>query len=123
MVDGNGGVTRDDTCPRGAGVGVAYGTRAERPARSGIRDTSTCERVNRVSQTIFRSINHIPQERIPTMLRLALFFLVVSLVAALFGFGGISAASADIARILFFIAIVIFLVLLVAGLMAGSTLF
>jgi uncharacterized membrane protein YtjA (UPF0391 family) len=57
------------------------------------------------------------------MLRLALFFLVVSLVAALFGFTGISAASADIARILFFIAIVIFLVLLVAGLMAGSTLF
>ena len=48
---------------------------------------------------------------------------MVSLVAALFGFGGISAAAADIARILFFIAIVIFLVLLVAGLMAGSTLF
>jgi len=57
------------------------------------------------------------------MLRLALFFLVVSLVAAVFGFGGIAAASADIARILFFIFIVIFLVLLVAGLMAGSTLF
>jgi uncharacterized membrane protein YtjA (UPF0391 family) len=57
------------------------------------------------------------------MLRLALFFLVISLIAALFGFTGISAASADIARILFFIAIVIFLVLLVAGLMAGSTLF
>lgn len=57
------------------------------------------------------------------MLRLALFFLVVSLIAAVFGFGGIAAASADIARILFFIAIVIFLVLLVAGLMAGSTLF
>ena len=92
------------------------------PARSGIRDASTCERVQRPSQTIFRRSN-IPQERKPTMLRLALFFLVVSLVAALFGFGGISAAAADIARILFFIAIVIFLVLLVAGLMAGSTLF
>ncbi|MFL5251602.1 MAG: DUF1328 domain-containing protein [Rhodopila sp.] len=56
------------------------------------------------------------------MLRLALFFLVVSIVAAVFGFGGISAASADIARILFFITIVIFVVLLVVGLMAGSTL-
>ena len=56
------------------------------------------------------------------MLRLALFFLVVSIIAALFGFGGIAAASASIARILFFIAIVIFIVLLVAGLMAGSTL-
>jgi uncharacterized membrane protein YtjA (UPF0391 family) len=57
------------------------------------------------------------------MLRLALFFLVVSLIAALFGFTGISAAAAGIARILFFIVIVVFLVLLVAGLMAGSTLF
>jgi uncharacterized membrane protein YtjA (UPF0391 family) len=57
------------------------------------------------------------------MLRLALLFLVISLVAALFGFGGIAAASADIARVLFFIAVAIFLVLLIAGLMAGSTLF
>ena len=56
------------------------------------------------------------------MLRLALFFLIVSIVAAVFGFGGIAAASADIARILFFITIVVFVVLLVAGLMAGSTL-
>jgi len=56
------------------------------------------------------------------MLRLALFFLVVSIVAAIFGFGGIAAASADIARILFYIAIVVFIVLLVAGLMVGSTL-
>jgi uncharacterized membrane protein YtjA (UPF0391 family) len=57
------------------------------------------------------------------MLKLALFFLVVSVIAAVFGFGGIAAASADIARILFFIAIVVFVVLLVAGLMVGSTLF
>jgi uncharacterized membrane protein YtjA (UPF0391 family) len=56
------------------------------------------------------------------MLKLALFFLVVSIIAAVFGFGGIAAASADIARILFFLAIIIFVVLLVAGLMAGSTL-
>ena len=57
------------------------------------------------------------------MLKLALFFLVVSIIAAIFGFGGIAAASASIARILFFIAIVIFVVLLIAGLMAGSALF
>jgi uncharacterized membrane protein YtjA (UPF0391 family) len=57
------------------------------------------------------------------MLRLALLFLVISIVAAVFGFGDISAAAGDIARILFFIFIVVFLVLLVAGLMAGSTLF
>jgi uncharacterized membrane protein YtjA (UPF0391 family) len=63
------------------------------------------------------------QGQASVMLRLALFFLVVSLIAALFGFGGIAAAAAGIARILFFIFIVVFLALLVAGLMAGSTLF
>ena len=57
------------------------------------------------------------------MLKLALFFLVVSIIAAIFGFGGIAAATADIARILFFIAIVVFLVLLVTGLLIGSRLF
>jgi uncharacterized membrane protein YtjA (UPF0391 family) len=113
MVQGSSGVTRAIHPPVGNPV-VRI--------RSGIRDATTCERVNRAPQTIFRRSNN-PQERKSTMLKLALFFLVVSLIAALFGFGGISAAAADIARILFFIAIVIFLVLLVAGLMAGSTLF
>ncbi|MCH4022128.1 MAG: DUF1328 domain-containing protein [Acetobacter sp.] len=54
------------------------------------------------------------------MLKLALFFLIVSLIAGLFGFGGISSAAAGMAKILFFIAIVIFIVLLVLGLLAGS---
>lgn len=57
------------------------------------------------------------------MLKLALFFLVISLVAALFGFTGISAAAAGIAKILFFIFIVIFIVLLIVGLMTGAALF
>jgi uncharacterized membrane protein YtjA (UPF0391 family) len=56
------------------------------------------------------------------MLRLALFFFVVSLIAALFGFTGISAATAGIAKILFFLCIVGFLVFLVIGLMIGSAL-
>ncbi len=53
------------------------------------------------------------------MLKWALFFLVISLVAALFGFTGIAAATAGIAKILFGVFLVIFLVLLVLGLMAG----
>ncbi len=57
------------------------------------------------------------------MLRLALLFFIISLIAALFGFTGIAIASAEIARMLFFVAIVIFVVLLVAGLMTGATLF
>jgi len=51
------------------------------------------------------------------MLRLALIFFVISLVAGLFGFTGISAATAGIARILFFIAIAIFLIFLALALL------
>jgi uncharacterized membrane protein YtjA (UPF0391 family) len=56
--------------------------------------------------------------KVPTMtiLKWALIMLVVSLVAALFGFTDLAAASADVARVLFYIFVVIFLVLLVLGL-------
>ncbi len=47
------------------------------------------------------------------MLKWALFFFVISIVAALFGFTGIAAGAATIARILFSIFIVIFIILLV----------
>lgn len=57
------------------------------------------------------------------MLRLALFFFVISLIAAVFGFTGIAVATGEIARLLFFVAIAIFVVLLVAGLVTGSALF
>ena len=49
------------------------------------------------------------------MLRWALIFLVIALVAGVFGFGGIYDAATDIARILFFIFIVLFLVSLIMG--------
>ena len=50
-----------------------------------------------------------------SLLKWALIMLVVSLVAALFGFTNLSAASADVARVSFYIFLVIFLVLLVLG--------
>lgn len=53
------------------------------------------------------------------MLRLALLFLVLGLVAALLGFGGIAGASFAIAKFLFWIFLVIFLVFLVLGLVAA----
>lgn len=49
------------------------------------------------------------------MLRYALIFFVVALVAALFGFTGIAAGAVEIARVLFFIFLVLFIVSLVAG--------
>jgi len=51
-----------------------------------------------------------------SLLKWALIFFVISVIAAIFGFGGISAAAGDIARVLFFIFLVIFVVLLVLGL-------
>jgi len=53
------------------------------------------------------------------MLRWSLAFFLISIVAALFGFGGIASGAADIARVLFFLFIVIFLVTLVWGLGSG----
>ncbi|HYE03682.1 MAG TPA: DUF1328 domain-containing protein [Phycisphaerales bacterium] len=49
------------------------------------------------------------------MLYWAMVFLVIALVAALFGFGGIYDAAASIAKILFFIFLVLFVVSLIAG--------
>ena len=50
------------------------------------------------------------------MLRWALIFLVIGLIAGLLGFTGVAGASIAIAKTLFFILMLIFLVLLIAGL-------
>ncbi len=55
------------------------------------------------------------------MLRWAIIFLVVALVAALFGFGGIAAGAASIAKILFFIFIALFVIALVMNLFRKAT--
>lgn len=49
------------------------------------------------------------------MLHYAVVFLIVALVAALFGFGGIAASAVGIAKILFYIFLVLALVSLLAG--------
>jgi uncharacterized membrane protein YtjA (UPF0391 family) len=51
------------------------------------------------------------------MLDLALLFFIVALIAALFGFGGIAAGAVEIAQVLFFVFLVLFLVSLIAGLL------
>jgi uncharacterized membrane protein YtjA (UPF0391 family) len=56
------------------------------------------------------------------MLRWALIFFIIAIVAALFGFTGIAAGAATIAKVLFFVAVAIFLIFLVLGLMAGRAL-
>jgi uncharacterized membrane protein YtjA (UPF0391 family) len=54
------------------------------------------------------------------MLRWALIFFVVALVAALLGFTGISLAAAGIAKILFYLFLILFLVTLMGHLLRRS---
>jgi uncharacterized membrane protein YtjA (UPF0391 family) len=54
------------------------------------------------------------------MLRLALMFFVIAILAAIFGFTGVYEASAGIARILFFIFLVLFVLSLLGGAFRGS---
>lgn len=51
------------------------------------------------------------------MLRWALGFFILALVAALFGFAGIAVAAAGIAKVLFFIFMVLFLFSLIGHLL------
>ncbi len=48
-------------------------------------------------------------------------FLVVALIAGVLGFGGIAGASIEMAKIIFFVAVVLFLVSAVVGLARGRT--
>jgi uncharacterized membrane protein YtjA (UPF0391 family) len=47
------------------------------------------------------------------MLSYSLTFLIVAIIAAVFGFGGIASASAGIAQVLFFIFLVLFVASLI----------
>lgn len=49
------------------------------------------------------------------MLKWAAIFFIIAVIAAIFGFGGISEAAADIAQILFFIFLALFVIALIAG--------
>ncbi|WP_373552656.1 DUF1328 domain-containing protein [Haliscomenobacter sp.] len=49
------------------------------------------------------------------MIRWSITFLIIAIIAAVFGFGGIAAGAATFAKILFFIAIAVFIITLIAG--------
>ncbi|WP_429320653.1 DUF1328 family protein [Paraburkholderia sp. GAS448] len=49
------------------------------------------------------------------MLQYALIFFIIAIIAAVLGFGGIAVGAAAIAKILFYIFVVIFLVTLLLG--------
>lgn len=53
------------------------------------------------------------------MLNLVVTLLIIALIAAVLGFGGIAFAAVEIAKIVFFVALVLFLIALVFGATGG----
>jgi len=54
------------------------------------------------------------------MLRWAMSFLIIALIAALLGFGGIAGTASNIAVLLFWAFVILFLLSLVASLLSGK---
>jgi uncharacterized membrane protein YtjA (UPF0391 family) len=73
---------------------------------------------------VTRNPGHTPNRQPPSgteeqefpMLHYAVIFLVIALIAALFGFGGIAAGAVGIAKILFFVFVVLAVLTFVASL-------
>ena len=57
------------------------------------------------------------------MLKWALIFFIIAIVAGLFGFTGIAAGAATIAKWLFFAAVAVFVIFLVLAFAAGEAIF
>ena len=54
------------------------------------------------------------------MLGLVVTLLIIALIAAVLGFGGIAGAAVGLAKIVFFVALVLFLISLVFGFSRGG---
>ena len=55
------------------------------------------------------------------MLSWAVTFLIIALVAAVLGFGGIAGTAIEIAKIVFFVAIILFAISAVVGMVRGRS--
>ena len=57
------------------------------------------------------------------MIKWAIIFFIISLIAGFFGFTGVAEGFRAIAKILFFIALAIFLIVLIFGVLLGVLVF
>ena len=55
------------------------------------------------------------------MIGWALTFLLVALAAAILGFGGVAGAAVELAKLIFFVALVLFAISAVVGLLRGRS--
>jgi uncharacterized membrane protein YtjA (UPF0391 family) len=61
-----------------------------------------------------------PGAEVRVMLSWVVTFLIIALIAGLLGFGGIAGTSIEIAKVIFFIAVILFLVSAVLGVVRGK---
>lgn len=57
------------------------------------------------------------------MLKWAIVFFIISVIAGFFGFTNVAAGAKGIAKVLFFIALIIFAVVLIFGVLLGVLVF
>jgi uncharacterized membrane protein YtjA (UPF0391 family) len=62
----------------------------------------------------YYSVKHVKLKN-KYMLRWTITFLIVAIIAAVFGFGGIAAGAASIAKVIFFLFLVLFVISLFTG--------
>ena len=57
------------------------------------------------------------------MIKWAVIFFLISLIAGFFGFTGVASGTRTIAKVLFFISVVILLIVLIFGVLIGKLVF
>jgi uncharacterized membrane protein YtjA (UPF0391 family) len=62
-----------------------------------------------------------PTTEVTTMLGWAVTFLIIALIAGLLGFGVVAGVAIEAAKIVFFVAVVLFAISVIAGLVRGRT--
>jgi uncharacterized membrane protein YtjA (UPF0391 family) len=67
------------------------------------------------------AVKSAQNERGLVMIGWAITFLIIALIAAVLGFGGIAGFAIEVAKLVFFVAIVLFLISAVVALMRGRS--
>ena len=65
-----------------------------------------------MKQILLKFFNNL---KLNIMLRWSVAFLIIAIIAAVFGFGGVAAGAASIAKILFVVFLVLFVISLIFG--------
>jgi uncharacterized membrane protein YtjA (UPF0391 family) len=71
-------------------------------------------------QRLFATLGKTDEAEL-VMLSWVVTFLIIALIAGILGFGGIAGVSIEIAKAIFFIAVVLFIISAVVGLARGRT--